>query len=400
VYRIIVLAGLIRISLRKRSPQLNLVAREWNSIDTAFLLAVSFHVIAFCVLYRDTAALVNQTGFVWDYLGGYILLRHLIKNENDITKAIKCFAYLAIVLAICMVHEQVTGQNIFGLLKGVRLVSQVRDGQIRSEAVFQHAILAGTFGATLLPLFMWLWKSGTSRILSVAGVISSGAMTLTAASSTPLMAFGAGLLGMCFWPFRKQLRYLRWGLFIALVALHLVMKAPVWALIQRIDALSASSGYHRFQLVDQFIRHVGDWWLLGTKSNAYWGNEMIDTSNTFVEWGTGGGMITLVFFILLITRCFGKIGTARKAVEKRDLRKAWLLWFLGAALLAHIVAFFGIFYFDQTRVAWFALLAMISASTATAVVRPAKDCSGRAEQVSPAPLVDLSAGHQIGQWLT
>jgi hypothetical protein len=393
VYRIIVLAGLVGLALAKHSQQLNSIARGWNSIDTAFLLAVSSHVVAFCLLYQDTASLVNQTGFVWDYLGGYFLLRRLIQNEKDINKAINYFAYLAVALAICMVHEQVTGRNIFGLLNGVRLVSQIRDGQIRSEGVFQHAILAGTFGATLLPLFVWLWKSRTARILAVAGIISSAVMTLAAASSTPLMAYGAGILGMCFWPLRKQLRFFRWGLVISLVALHLAMKAPVWALIERVDMFSGSSGYHRFQLVDQFIRHLGDWWLLGTKSNAYWGSEMIDTSNTFVEWGTAGGLTALISLIVLITRCFGRIGTARKALEVQDRRKAWLLWFLGAALFSHVVAFFGIFYFDQTRVAWFALLAMISAATAIRVVGPAKD-------YSVGPTVQISAAVSVGQWLT
>ena len=244
VYRIIVLAGLIGLAFAKRSRNISFLAGGWNSIDTAFLLAISFHFVAFCLLYRDTAAVVNQVGFIWDYLGGYFLLRCLIQSEKDINTAIKCFAYLAVVLAICMVREQVTGQNIFGLLGGVRLVSYVRDGQIRSEAVFAHAILAGTFGATVLPLFVWLFRSGTAKVLSLAGIVSSAVMTLTSASSTSFMAYGAGILAMCFWPLRKRLRVVRWGLVIVLVALHLVMKAPVWALIERIDVVSASSGYH------------------------------------------------------------------------------------------------------------------------------------------------------------
>ena len=38
------------------------------------------------------------------------------------------------------------------------------------------------------------------------------------------------------------------------------------------------------------------------------------------------------------------------------------MWALGSALFAHVVSFFGISYFDQTIVAWYALLAMISAA--------------------------------------
>ena len=42
----------------------------------------------------------------------------------------------------------------------------------------------------------------------------------------------------------------------------------------------------------------------------------------------------------------------------------WLLWLIGVALFSHCVGFFGISYFDQTRFAWYALLAIISAATA------------------------------------
>jgi hypothetical protein len=42
----------------------------------------------------------------------------------------------------------------------------------------------------------------------------------------------------------------------------------------------------------------------------------------------------------------------------------WLLWFLGSALFANVVAFFGVNYFDQSRMAWYALIGMICASAA------------------------------------
>jgi uncharacterized protein (UPF0333 family) len=65
----------------------------------------------------------------------------------------------------------------------------------------------------------------------------------------------------------------------------------------------------------------------------------------------------------MISVSFAMIGKARKAIEGNK-EKEWMLWILGAALFSHIVGYFGISYFDQTRFAWFALLAMISAATA------------------------------------
>ncbi len=359
-YRIILLAALLRMIRFRRSPPL---AGKWNFIDTAFSLSVMFHVVAFALLYLEMAAVINQAGFVCDYIGGYLFLRYAIRDNEDIVEVIKCFAVLTVIFAVCMLREQFTGENIFGHLGGVELLSEVREGHIRSQAVFQHAILAGTFGAILMPLFVWLWKSGKARILSVAGVVASVAMVVTTACSTPLFAYGAAIVGICFWPVRKHMRLFRWGFVIALVVLQLVMKAPVWALIERVHLVAGSSNYHRFQLVDQFIRHMGDWWLLGTSSNASWGYQMFDTSNEYVAQGVTGGLFSLVFFVLTISSSFGRIGRAKRSIEGRDPQFEWLLWLLGSALFANVVAFFGISYFDQTRVAWFALLAMISAAT-------------------------------------
>lgn len=171
------------------------------------------------------------------------------------------------------------------------------------------------------------------------------------------------------------MRLVRWGALILLLALHVTMKAPVWALIERIDVVQGSASYHRYQLVEQFVRHLGDWWLLGTKTNGEWGLGMIDTSNAYVEQGTAGGLLTLIFFIVLIARCFGRIGTARKAVEGQYRSKEWFYWLLGVSMFAHVTGFLGIFYFDQTRVAWFALLAMISAGTYLPLTQPVKRVS-------------------------
>ena len=51
---------------------------------------------------------------------------------------------------------------------------------------------------------------------------------------------------------------------------------------------------------------------------------------------------------------------------KSDRKQAWLLWCLGAALFAHVIAYFGIGYFDQMQFAWFALLASISTAVSEA----------------------------------
>lgn len=362
VFRFIVLAGCTRLFRRSDGPRM--LAGGWNAIDWAFLLCILTHAIAFSLLYANGAAIVNQFGYIWDYAGGYLLLRHLLQDEQDVRVTVTCLAWVAIVCAGVMIQEQLSGQNLFGLLGGVRLQSQIREGRIRSEAVFQHAILAGTFAGTLLPLLIGVWPAVKGKLFWIVAIIATLVMAMTTACSTPVLTWGAALFAVCCWPFRNYTRSLRWGLLTVLVVLQFAMNAPVWALIQRVDIVHASSSYHRYQLVDQFMRHWQEWFVLGTKSNESWGAEMIDTSNAFVEEGTGGGALTLAFFIFVLAKAFGRAGTARKAAAPSDRANEWFFWCAGAAIFAHMTAFFGIYYFDQTRVAWFVVLAIVSSTVA------------------------------------
>jgi hypothetical protein len=361
--RIIVLAGIARMLFSRRPAGENVLAGGFNSVDVIFFLWATLHSLSFILLYRATGAIVNQVGYLWDGLGSYIILRFMICDEEDVSRAIKCFAFLAVVLAACMVREQLTGLNVFGLLGGVNVISEVREGKIRSQAVFQHSLLAGTFGATAIPLFVYLWKRGKQKLLAVCGAIGATVMVAAASSSTPVMAWMAGIGAVFLWPLRKRLRMVRWGLVAILLSLTLVMQAPIWFLIARVSVTNGSSSYHRAMLVDQFVRHFSDWWLVGTNENQKWGFDMWDTSNRYVEEGETGGLAALICFVGLIYLNFSRIGTARKMLE-RDHKDEWLLWLLGAAFFAHLVAFWGISYFDQTRVTWFALIAMVVATTA------------------------------------
>ena len=363
VMRIIILFGCARMLISKVSSQDELLAGGFNSVDKWFTLWAIFRTLTTLVLYASMPAVIGECGFLWDVFGGYFLFRFLIRDREDITRSAKVLALVAAVAAAGMLNERLHFQNVFGFLGGVPIIPAIRMGTIRAQGPFMHAILAGTFGGTLAPLFFWLWKVAKSKFLAVVGFISSSIIVVAAASSTALMALGGGIFAICLWPLRKKMRLIRWGIVILLILLHLVMKAPVWFVISHIDIVGGNSSYQRAFLIDQFIRHFGDWWLLGTYASDDWGFDMWDHTNQFVAEGESGGLVTLICFIAMISVSFGMIGKARKAVEG-DKEKEWMLWILGAALFAHVVGYFGISYFDQTRVAWFALLAMITAATA------------------------------------
>jgi len=320
------------------------------------------------ILLYQGAAVVNQVGFLWDFLGGYFLLRLLIQDRYDISKVIECLAVLAVLIGIGMVIEEFTRVNVFALLGGVLAMPEIRDGKVRSQGVFQHALTAGAFAASSLPLFFLLWKSRANRVLAVTGAVAVTIMVFATQTSTSLLSYMAGILAVLCWPLRERMRRIRIWMALALVALHLVMKAPVWFLIARVDLTGSSSSYHRAELIDQFVNHFSSWWLIGTKDVATWGWDMWDAQNMFVSVGEMGGLAALIFFVLVLSRSFSQLGYARQAA--RDTAEEWVPWLLGSALFVHVVAFFGVNYFDQVRMAWFALLAMISACTVTA--SPAK----------------------------
>jgi O-antigen/teichoic acid export membrane protein len=85
---------------------------------------------------------------------------------------------------------------------------------------------------------------------------------------------------------------------------------------------------------------------------------MWDDQNFYVSQGTTSGLVTLILFIAIIVLCFRTIGLNLKTMKHIKMRHR--LWGFGAAVFAHSVAFMGVSYFDQTIVAWYLLIAIIS----------------------------------------
>jgi hypothetical protein len=364
VPRILILVAIARVMFTNPNSPQSRFAGGWNPIDAVFLLWVVFRAAAFIILFQaSSGAIIYETGFVWDVLGGYLVLRVLIQNEEDIVRVIKVFAVIAFICGLTMLNEKLRSQNVFGYFGSLPIVPDSREGSIRAQGPFAHPILAGVFGVTLVPLFWWLWQGGKSKVLAACGFVGSTLMMYSCASSTPLFAYLAAFAGLAFWPLRNRMRILRWGIVLGIISLHMVMKAPVWMLISRVDLIAGNSGYHRAELIDQCIRHFSDWWLVGTTASGTWGFDMWDLSNQFVAEAETGGLLTFICFVLVISRSFSRIGTARKIVENQS-KQEWFMWFLGISLFTHIVSYFGISYFDNTKIYWCVFLSIVAAATA------------------------------------
>jgi hypothetical protein len=388
VGRILVLAALVRLAVLASKLKGGFFANGLTSADKTFLLCMLCQAVCVSIRYAQAQAVINQAGFLIDSVGAYIIVRCLIRSRDDVYIVLKCFAILCAIFSVCMLWEQVAQHNLFGELGGVQLAPDVREGKIRSQAAFAHALTAGTFAATLLPLFVLLWRCGKSKTLAAVGLVASALMTYTSQSSTPLLAYGAAVAAICIWPIRRKMREVRIGIVLAILGLAMVMKAPVWYIIAHIDLTGGSSGWHRAALIDLFIRHFSEWWLLGSSNSDAWAFDMWDTQNQFVNVGVSGGLLALGLFIAMITLCFSKIGKIRKAASGRGTEE-WFAWLLGAALFANVVGFFGVNYFDQSKISWFALLAMISAAKVTQRVKVEKKRPAPAAAVEEPKLDDV-----------
>ncbi len=375
--RILLLFGLVRMAWAKFSGKGEIFSGGLNGLDKAVILLGLVTAVDGMLLYQESGELVYQAGQLCTCLGSYIVLRFLIRDEEDVKRAIRALACVTIVVAGFMTYEALTGRNlIYAALGGEHAwylqESAQRDNRIRAAGVFAHAILAGTFGGFMLPLFIGLWaKEKKGRIYSAAGAVGAVIMAITASSSTALMGGLGGICGLCIWPLRRRMRTVRWGIVGLIVADELRFKSHFWHIITDIDLAGGSSSWHRYMLLDQCIRHFWSWALIGTKDYGSWGLDSFDLSDQYVATADAAGLIPLILFIASLVLGFKYLGRMRRAAETtQDRKQEFFIWAIGASLFANVVAFFGIGYFDQIIVAWYALLAMIS--TVTLPVRSAE----------------------------
>jgi len=297
-----------------------------------------------------------------------------------------------------MVLEHILGRNpYYELLGGAQLemFSSVEDrvSTLRARGCFAHPIIAGTFGGFMMPLFAGWWKQEKrDRKYAALGLLGAAAIPFLVGSSTALFALIAAIGALCLWPMRRHLWLIRWGAVGILVAGQLYMTSPVWHLISDVSLSADSSSYHRYQLVNQCIIHFWDWALIGTKEYASWGWDMWDLSNQYVGTADTAGLIPLLALLAILVFGFKYIGRTRQHFEG-DRQREFFVWAVGASLFANAVAFFGIQYWDQVIVAWYALLGMIGA--VTLVARHPQEAWAPAAETAPAQM-----GTKMGRAVT
>ena len=331
---------------------------QFLPMDRAFILFCCSMVLVETLRRGWPGLVYSAANSLYDAPGVYFLGRILLREGRDIKQVIASLAVICSVVAGFMLAERLTRHNFLASLGAIQEV-QGREGRPRCQATFSHPVLAGTYGAVLLPLFIACWWQGPGmKKLGIAGAIASTIMAVTSGSGGPLMTYAAMLTGLFMWPLRHRMRIVRWGILFTLLGLHLVMKAPVWALIARVSSVTGGSGYHRFNLLDEFITHAGDWWLVGIDT-IHWGWLTDDVANHYCIIAKHGGLLALVLFIRLLAAGFREVGIGRNEAGA-DWPTELLVWAFGAVLFGHVVTFLGTSYFDQTGVLWYLTLAILA----------------------------------------
>ncbi|MHC4975171.1 MAG: hypothetical protein ACYTF7_01040 [Planctomycetota bacterium] len=358
--RILTLFGFARVIARGEIARL-----QFKGIDYAFCVWLFLGYAVFLI--RDPSEFVYRSGWVFDGVGLYFLFRCLVQKWTDIDRAIQAFIVLSVPIMIAFVIEQTTRQNMFSVFGGVPSLTMVRDGRVRCQGAFSHPIMAGTFWAAMLPLVgAWCFRNKNTFFQASIGVFCSLVIVAMCASSGPVVSVMIGALGMAMFTMRHWMGHVRWAVLGGLTMVHLLMEAPVWHLVARIDIVGGSTGYHRYKLIDEAINNFGDWWLIGVDPSELvgWETNMSDVTNQYVFEGINGGVWTLLAFIAMLWLCFAGVGRLWRMCDQ-DAFRTKMAWALGASMLVHTITFLSVSYFGQMDVVWFLTLAMVASMSPT-----------------------------------
>jgi hypothetical protein len=365
-FRLLLLVGALRVIAKGEVKQLTI-----NRTDKLFMWWLAVSVVCGTLAKPSMERLINRIGDIYNAAGCYFFARCVVRDFEDFLTSVKTLAGLCLPVAALMMVEKSTGRNLFSMFGGVPELTPVRDGHVRSQAAFRHAILAGTFGATQLPFFVALWFYGRGcRLLALVAAVAALVIVGTASSSGALMAVMAAIGGMALWKWRARMRFVRRGSMLALIVLAFTMNAPVWYLFDRLSGVMGGTGWFRSYLIDQAIDHFNEWWLVGTAYTAHWAPsgevapgdpDMMDITNHYIVQGVSGGLLKLTLFLAIIVTSFKNVRRWLEA-EADDPRSGMLIWAAGVSLFAHCLSFVSATYFDQIVVVWYWLLALISRS--------------------------------------
>lgn len=368
--RILIVVGLLRLVIRGERLE-----GRMTSLDQLMVVWATWALIS-SLFHKDIfGVLVNRLGLVYNACGIFFLLRVFCQSQDDVVRLCRMTAFVLIPLSIEMLAEKMTGHNFFSALGGVPEIPDIRDGKIRAQGPFAHSILAGTVGAVCLPLMISLWDR--YRKTAVAAIGACLAMIFASASSGPIMSASFAIVALFMWSLRDHMRLIRWTVLLGYIGLDIVMKAPAYYLIARIDLTGSSTSWHRAALIESALAHISEWWLVGTDFTRHWmaygvawSGDHIDITNHYLRMGVDGGLPLMFLFIAILAKGFSFVGQKLRQVDGLSAVSPFMIWTLGASLFSHTASFISVSYFDQSFVFLYLTLAAISSGSLQTTLLP------------------------------
>jgi hypothetical protein len=395
VIRILIAVGVLRVVVRREGFAGRIQPLDGIMVVWALWACASsiFHDPPF-------GALVFRLGMVYNACGIYFLVRIFCSSVDDGVRLSRTIAILLAPVALAMVYEQTANFNPFSILGGVRPFPELREGRLRATGPFAHAILAGTVGAVSLPLMIGMLRY--HRLAAVIGVISCLTIVAASASSGPVMSVAFAVGAMAMWRFRQHTAKFKWIALALYVGLAVVMKAPVYYLIARIDVVGGSTGWHRSRLIESAIEHLDEWWLAGTDYTRHWMDTGLlispnhtDITNHYLHMGVLGGLPLLLLFVAVLASAFSRVGRAVAGSSQMSAREQFVMWAWGASLVAHAATWLSISYFDQSVVFLYLTLAAVgSARSVPDAVADARVPSAWAQPVAVPNVWETARGRE------
>jgi hypothetical protein len=359
--RLLVGGGILRVLMRGER-----ISGGASTLDRMMVIWAAWVVGSSFFHSSPGSAVVTRLGIAWECLGFYWLMRVFVRNIDDFLLVAQTLLVLLIPLAAEMMIEKATGRNLFAALGYVAEQPAVRNGRVRAQGPFAHAILAGTAAAVSLPLAFLCWRR--HRKLALAGLVATGGMVIASASSGPLMTLFSILGALGIWKIRHHLRSIRWAAILGLLTLNMVMHDPVYYLMARIDLSGGSTGYFRAALIHSALGHLGEWWFAGTDYTRHWMGSGVaantahtDITNHYLGMGVLGGLPLMLLFIGVLCAAFAVVGRARQRAREEGPGQEFVVWTMGSILFGHAATFMSVSYFDQTNLFLYMLLAGIAA---------------------------------------
>lgn len=379
VIRLLFLAGFLRVLVRREWVAGGLNGMDWIMLAWAGSVMLSSAFVQ---------SFIGQLGTIYNTLGIYFLIRIFCQSLEDIVHLIKIMAFVLAPVALEMVFEQMTQRNLFAVFGGVPESVVERGDKLRAQGPFSHAILAGTVGAACLPFMLGIWRMHPRP--AKLGALACLIMVVASSSSGPLMSFIFSIFAMVMWRWRHLTRQMRIAAVVGYILLDVIMKAPAYFLIARIDLTGSSTGWHRAELMKQAIDHLGDWWFAGTLYTRHWmaygvswSEDHCDITNQYIGYAVFGGLLVMLLFIAALWMGFRYVGDYLRRQEYGDPNESWFVWTLGAALFAQAASCFSVYYFDQSFVFLFLNLAVIGSIYSTLLPSdPSSDLLEYSEPVS------------------